>query len=110
MEVTSVFDEYASLDAEEKAIKLKKEQLRPVILKSMVEQGQKKVETSLGSFNVSQTKKWTYPERISVLEESVNEQIKELKDQVGSEKAKAESTNEATCEEVPSLRFVSTKL
>lgn len=95
----NVYEEYAMLEAQEAAIKAKKEQLRPAILKMMVDQGQKKVETAVGAFSVSMRKVWTYPEEVT----SINEKFKEAK-------AKAESTGDATFEQVEQLRFTKTKL
>jgi hypothetical protein len=99
MEVTSIFEEYAVLEAEEKAIKAKKEQLRPFIIKSMAEQGVSKIETLVGKFSLGTRKVWSYPER-----------IKELEQEFKKEKALSESTGEAICEEVEQLRFTQAKL
>lgn len=97
--VNNIYEEYASLDAQIAALESKKEQLRPHILKSMIEQGLEKIETAVGKFSVSKRKVWTYPEEVL----SIGEQFK-------AEKAKAESTGEATYEEVDSLRFTMAKL
>jgi len=99
MQVISVFDEYASLEAEIKALEAKKEQLRPVIVKSMIEQGLEKIETAVGKFSLGKRKVWSYPEA-----------VKELEDEFKSAKALAESTGEATFEEVEQLRFTQVKL
>ena len=97
--MTNVYEEYAMLDAEEAAIKEKKEQLRPHIVKMMIEKGEKKVETAVGSFSVGKRKSWTYPEA-----------VKAINDQFKAAKAKAESTGEATFEEVDQLRFTKATL
>lgn len=97
--MNSIFEEYALLETQEKDIKLKKEQLRPVILQQMLEKGEKKIETGVGSFSVNPLKKWTYPERIEKMEEDFK-----------AEKAKTQSTGEATYVEEPSLRFTILKL
>lgn len=94
-----MYEEYAILDAQIKALETKKEAMRVDILKAMVEAGKDKEETPVGNFTVSRLKKWTYPEEITVLSE-------ELK----SAKAKAESTGEATYTETESLKFTSIKL
>lgn len=99
MQVTSVFDEYAMLEAQIKALESKKEQLRPHIMKSMIEQGLEKIETAVGKFSISKRKVWSYPEK-----------IKELEDEFKSAKALAESTGEATYEEVDQMRFTISKL
>jgi hypothetical protein len=95
----NLYDEYASLDAQIAGLEAKKEQLRPLILKQMVDNGQEKIETAVGKFSITRLKKWVYPER--VLE--IGEKFKEAK-------AKAESTGEATYTENESLRFTQIKL
>jgi hypothetical protein len=95
----NLYDEYASLDAQIAGLEAKKDQLRPLILKQMVDNGQEKIETAVGKFSITRLKKWTYPER--VLE--IGEKFKE-------EKAKSESTGEATYIENESLRFTQIKL
>lgn len=97
--LTNIFGEYADVDAQIKALELKKEQLRPFIIEKMNEQNMQKVETEIGSFSVNQLKKWSYPESIV-----------ELGEEFKAAKAKAESTGEATFEETPSLRFTPAKL
>lgn len=94
MQVVSVYDEYASLEAQIKALEAKKEQLRPLIIKGMIDQGLKKMETAVGKFSLGKRKVWTYPET-----------VKELEEEFKSAKALAESTGEATYEEVEQLRF-----
>lgn len=95
----SLFQEYAILEAEIAERELKKEQLRPFIIEQMIKNKEKKVETSLGSFSISFLKKWEYPERIIKMQEDFK-----------AEKAKAESTGEATFTEKESLRFTMIKL
>jgi hypothetical protein len=95
----NLYEEYALLESQEKEIKTKKEQLRPLIMQQMLDKGQKKIETGVGSFSISPLKKWTYPERIVKLEEDFK-----------AEKAKTQSTGEATYVEEPSLRFTIVKL
>lgn len=97
--MTNLYEEYAAIDAEEKAIKLKKEQMRPFIIKRMVEEGIDKIETSLGKFSLTSNKTWTYPE-----------EVVELGEEFKAAKAKAESTGDATYQEEPSFRFTSAKL
>ena len=93
-----LYSQYALLDAQEKEIKAKKEAMRTDIVKAMVEAGEQSITHTLGKFTVSQVKSWTYPER-----------IEQLAEEVKAEKAKAESTGEATCVETPSLRYTATK-
>ena len=87
------------LEAQSKEIELKKEQLRPVILRALIESSVTKMETPFGSFAVQKRKKWEYPE--SVLE--IGEEFK-------AAKAKAESTGDATFTEEEGLRFTIIKL
>lgn len=95
----NIYEEYASIDAQIKALESKKAQLRPHIIEMMIEKGEKKVETEVGSFSRSTTKTWTYPETIT-----------DLADKLKAAKAKAESTGEATYEEAPRLTFTPVKL
>lgn len=97
--ISNLYEEYAILQSEIDALEAKKEQLRPHILKMMVEKGEKKVETSVGSFSVSKRKTWRYPEWVNAIGEQFDEA-----------KAKAQSTGEAEFEESDSLRFTSAKL
>ncbi len=93
------FEEYAIIDSQIKQLTAKKEALRELMIKEMVESGQQKAETVWGSFSVNMLKSWTYPEKVN----QMNEDFK-------AAKAKAESTGEATYEEKPSLRFTETKI
>lgn len=97
--MTSIHEEYALIESEIAALEVKKGQLRTVILQQMVEKGQNKIETAVGSFTVSKLKKWSYPKWVT-----------DLGDEFKSAKAKAESTEEATYEENESLRFTTLKL
>lgn len=95
----SLYEEYAQLEAEIGALESKKEQLRPMILKQMVENGLESMKTALGSFSVTKMKVWTFPPRIVEMEETFK-----------AEKEKAKSTEEATYVEKESLRFTQIKL
>jgi hypothetical protein len=95
----NTYEEYAILDAQIKALEVKKESMRVEILKDMVDKGEDKIETSVGSFSVARLKKWVYPEYVTEMNESFK-----------AAKAKAESTGEATYTEVESLKFNSIKL
>ncbi len=93
------YDEYAVLDAQIKELENKKDELRVLILKGMVESGEESVETGVGKFTVTRLKTWSYPEKVI-----------ELGDKVKAAKAKAESTGEASYTEKESLRFTQIKL
>lgn len=99
MPISNIYSEYASVDAQIKALEQKKEQLRPFIIEMMVENGESKIVSELGTFSVTPLKKWTYPA-----------EVVELGEEFKAAKAKAESTGEATYEETPSLRFTAAKL
>ena len=95
----NLYSQYAQLDAEIAALEAKKEQLRPSIVKMMLDEGVEKIDIGVGKFSVSQRKTWTYPEDVI-----------ELGEEFKAAKAKAESTGEATFEETPSLRYTVAKL
>lgn len=97
--MSNLYDEYAQLDREIKSLELKKEQLRPHIIKMILDQGADKIETALGKFSITNLKKWTYSDKVT-----------ELGDKLKAQKAKEESTGDATFEETPSLRFTWAKL
>lgn len=99
MSISNIFGEYADVEAQIAALELKKEQLKPFIIKKMLEDGKEKVDIGVGKFSLSIRKKWTYPESVIAKEE-------ELK----AAKATAESTGDATFEEFDQLRYTSTKL
>lgn len=95
----TLYEEYATLTAQENFIANRKDELKAQILGEMNAKGENKIETGLGSFSIAKLKKWTYPEK--VLE--VGEKFKAMK-------AKAESTGDATYIETDSLRFTQAKL
>lgn len=95
----SHYDEYAILDAKIKDMENKKDELRGLILKDMVDSGEYAVETSVGKFSVTRLKTWTYPDKVI-----------EIGDKFKAAKAKAESTLEASFTEKESLRFTQIKL
>lgn len=97
--MSNLYSEYATLESEIAALELKKEQLRPHILKMMLEEGEEKKDIGVGKFSVSPRKVWTYPAPVVQLGEDFK-----------AAKAKAESTGDATFEEVPQLSYTPTKL
>ncbi len=96
---SNLLEEYASVQAEIDALELKKSQLRPFIMEKMISDGVDKIEFALGKFSVSPKKTWTYTEKVT-----------EMTDELKAQKAKEESTGEATFEESPQLRFTAAKL
>lgn len=97
--MSNLYDEYAALDSQIKALETKKEQLRPHIVQMIIDQGADKIETALGKFTITQLKKWTYSDK-----------VEQMADKLKAQKAKEESTGDATFEETPSLRFTLAKL
>jgi hypothetical protein len=95
----NTYEEYALIEIRIKDLTEKKEALRTTILEEMVAKGEKKKDVTVGSFTVSQLKSWVYPDKVV----AIGEKFK-------AEKAKAESTGDATYTEKPSLRFTMLKL
>lgn len=94
-----IYDEYAALDTQIKALTEQKEEMRNAILQDMIDRGMDKEEHEMGSFSITKLKKWEYPAKVVALGEKFK-----------VAKAKAESTGEATYEESNSLRFTAVKL
>jgi hypothetical protein len=95
----SHYEEYAIIEAQIKELENKKDSLRGLILKDMVESGEESVDTAVGKFTVTRLKKWTYTEKVEKLSEDLKAQ-----------KAREESTGDATYTESESLRFTKIKL
>ena len=95
----NTYEAYAILDAQIKDLELRKETMRVEILKGMVEAGEDKIETPVGSFSVAKLKRWTYSDAVT----EANEAWKAMK-------AKEESCGIATYVEQESLKFNSIKL
>jgi len=91
-----IYEEYAILDSQIKALTVQKDELKGQILG---EQKEKTMPTAFGNFTITQLKTWTYTEKVAKLEEDFKAQ-----------KASEQSTGDATFEEKPSLRFVQSKL
>ena len=95
----NVYEEYAVLDSQIKALTLKKEELRADIIDDMIQRNENKAETAVGSFTVAILKTWTYSPIVAQLEEDYK-----------ARKATEESNGDATFVEKPSLRYTSIKL
>jgi hypothetical protein len=95
----NLYDEYAVVNAKIANLIAEKDVLKEKILTGMVEKGETKVNTGVGSFAIAKLKSWTYPEKVL----AIGEKFK-------AEKAKAESTGDATFVENDSLRFTMLKL
>lgn len=93
------YEQYAIIESKISALEAEKEALRPEILKEMISENLEKVETAVGKFSVTKRKVYQYPEYVL-----------EIGEVFKAAKAKAESTEEATYEEVESLRFTPAKL
>ena len=95
----NLYEEYALVKAKMAELENQEDALRVKILEQMVEEGQEKVETAMGSFKKATLKKWTYTDKVT-----------ELNEEYKAEKAKEESNGDATFVEQPSLRFTPVKL
>jgi len=93
------YEQYAIIDSKIKALTNQKDELKTKILEEMIESGEEKVKTSVGSFSKVVLKSWEYPEEVVKLGEEYK-----------AAKASAESTGDATFTESNSLRFVQIKL
>ena len=95
----TLYEEYLVVETKLKQLTEQKETLRKHILSQMEKKGEDKVQTPVGSFTIARLKSWVYPDRVVAIGEAYK-----------AEKAKAESTGEATYTETPSLRFTQIKL
>lgn len=93
------YEEYLVIDNKIKELTAQKEVLKTKILTAMVETGEKKKVTDVGTFTVSKLKTWTYSPLVT-----------EMKDNLDAQKAKEESTGQATFVEKESLRFTGLSL
>jgi hypothetical protein len=95
----TIFEQYALLKAKMTELENQEDALRVKILEQMVEKGEEKVETAMGSFKKATLKKWSYTDKVAELEEDFK-----------ARKALEQSTGDATFVEQPSLRFTPVKL
>lgn len=108
--MNNLYEQYALLATTMAKLEAEKEELTLRIIEDMKSRGSTSEAHSLGKFSYVPLKRWTYPERITKLDEEVKKKVAELNDTVKAEKAKAESTGEATYVEKDSLRFTENKL
>lgn len=106
----NIYDEYAVLESQIAALEAKKAQLRPHILQKMIDEKTKSLDLGVGKLIVAISKKWSYPKEVQDVVKKLKAEEKNIKEEIKTVQAKAESSNLATCEEVPSLRFLSAKL
>lgn len=92
-------EEYATLKDEIKRLTKQAEAIGKQIIEEMVDAGQDSLTLGIGKFTLSPRKTWTYPDRVTALGEKFD-----------AEKAKAQSTGEATYEEKNSLLFTAVNL
>lgn len=95
----TLYDQYAVINAQIASLTAEKDVLKDKILADMNAKGKLKESTGMGNFVIAKIKTWTYPARVL----AIGEKFK-------AEKAKAESTKEATFVETDSLRFTMFKL
>lgn len=94
-----IFTEYAELDMQKKVIEARIKEMRVKVLAKLQEGNTEKHEMGLGTFSMTPTKTWTYPEELIAREEKLKADF-----------ALAEQTGDATYEEKPGFRFVSVKI
>ena len=94
-----MFEKYALLDAQIKALTEEKDKLKEDIIRDMQLKNVDKMKHSMGSFTITHRKSWTYPAHLV-----------EEEDRIKAEKAKAQDTGEATYTESESLTFTAAKL
>ena len=94
----NIYEEYAVLNAQIKALTNQKDELKVKILKDLVENKVDGVTTAVGKFTIAQLKTWKYTSK-----------VKEMEEKFKALKATEESTGDATFEEKPSLRFTQVK-
>lgn len=125
--ITETYTEYASIEEQIKLLTEKKEGLRDVILKHLVDNDMKQEKHTLGTFSVTTSKSWFYPASVSKKIEAIKAEIKEKSEEVKAVEAKAQSVavaaktteeaealaqneSETAYVEKPGLRFVSIKI
>ncbi len=99
MEETNVYEEYAVLDAQIKNLTKQKDEIKVLIVENLEENNEESIETAVGKFTISNLKTWTYTPK-----------TKEMEENFKAQKAKEQSTGDATFTEKPSLRFTQIKL
>jgi pyruvate/oxaloacetate carboxyltransferase len=95
----NLYEEYSLLEAKLAEIELQKEGLRGKILEQMIETGAKKIDTAMGSFTKTTSKKWTYTNK-----------VKELEEEYKAQKVKEQENDIATFVETPTFRYSAIKL
>ncbi len=108
--MSTKYEQYAIIDSQIEILEAQKAGLRDEIIKEMVEKGEKKATTEVGSFTVVPLKTWTYSAETSMFEEDTKKAIKELSEEIKAKKAAEEESGDATYVEKPSLRFTPIKL
>jgi len=89
-----ILREYAELKIKEKQIKVRIDELNPIIKDEIVNAGLDKLPTNLGNFNIKKIKRWTYSDEV----DSAKQNLDELK-------SKEEADGTATFVEVEQLEF-----
>lgn len=124
---TETYTEYAAIEEQIALLEARKEELRVVILKHLVDNDMKQEKHTLGTFSVTAMKAWFYPESVTKKIAKIKADIKEKNEEVKAVEAKAQSVftkaktaeeaeelanekGETACVEKPGLRFVSIKI
>lgn len=89
-----MYEKYAILQARIDELEAQKGSMRVLMLKDMLDRQVTKETTLLGTFSVTTTKKWKYPESVTKLE-----------DEFKLVKAKSQTTGEATYDELQGIKF-----
>lgn len=94
-----ILKEYAELKIQSNKIDERVIELKPLVLKDILDAGLDKVPTNLGNFNIKKRKVWKYSDDVT----NAEEKLKALK-------ATEEAEGTATFDEVEQLEFRETKV
>lgn len=91
---TEILKEFAELKIQANVIDARIEELKPVVLKDIIDAGFDKVPTPIGNFNIKKRKVWKYSGAFDVAKKALDEL-----------KAREEAEGTATFTEVSQLEF-----
>jgi len=93
---TQLFDSYAELEKQIRALEEQKEAMRVLLLSEVSKTEGGVVATESATFKLRITKSWEYPESVLLAE-------KTMKEEINKQKEFAQEVGEATCKETRSL-------
>lgn len=103
---------YAEIEKTIEAMEVEKKEIKTTLQAEMTELGADQIKSEVGMFYFRTTKKWSYPETVTKVEEEVKEKVAPLQSQIEAEmekvkiaKKEAEENGTATAEEAKSLAF-----